>query len=123
MADFKLGPDGDVVMEGGDFVWVTGPDAIRQSIEFELRVGLGECTYATNRGTPWFQVLFLDSTTDEARRFILRQIVKRVPGVIDCLQLVFSTDAQNRIQTITGAALTEDGEATFNIDGTPNNAA
>lgn len=118
MADFQRDAFGDVLLVGGDFVLLTGAAAIQQDIEFQLQVGLGECVYDTTKGTPWIQVLFLDDTTDDARIFILRQIVRNTPGVIECDDLTIDTDSENRIKTIAGSATTIDGDVTFNVNGT-----
>lgn len=123
MADFKRAPSGDILLEGGDLVWITGQDAIVQDIEFRLRVGLGECVYDSAAGTPWIQILFLDDTSDEARRFILRSIVRNTPGVIECSQLEYDLNTQTRLATVTGSAQTIAGEVTFNVDGSAKDAA
>jgi hypothetical protein len=122
MADFQLDTDGDIKLVNGDLVWVTGADAIRQAIEFELRVALGECVYATNRGTPWIQILLQIETPDEARKYILTQIVRRVPGVIDVGSIEWTTNGQTRIATVSGTATTTQGPITFNTDGTAKDA-
>jgi len=122
MADFKRDTDGNILIENGDFVWLTGPAAIRQDIEFRLNVGLGECVYDVTKGTPWFQIIFLDSTSDDARLFILREIVRTTPGVIECSDLRLLKDAEGGIETITGSATTIDGEVRFAVDGSAINA-
>jgi hypothetical protein len=123
VADFKRATSGDILLEGGDLVWITGAAAIQQDIEFRLNVGLGECVYDVNAGTPWIQIIFLDETTAEARRFILRSIVRNTPGVIDCEELTYSLDPQTRIATVTGRAHTIAGDVTFNVDGSAKDAA
>lgn len=121
MADFQKAEDGDILLQAGDLVLLTGAAAIQQAIEFELSVGLAECPYATNNGTPWIQILFLDSTTDEARKFILREVVLRVDGVIDAAIVDLVVNAQTKEWTASGTALTTEGPITFNTDGSAKN--
>lgn len=122
MADFQRDSSGDIELVNGDFVWLTGPDAIRQDIEFRLHVAVGECVYDQAAGTPWLQVLFQESTSDLARRFILREIVRQTPGVLECSELELDVDPLAHHYTITGTAITIDGDVTFNLDGTAKNA-
>lgn len=121
MADFQKADDGDILIQNGDLVLLTGAAAIQQAIEFELSVGLAECVYATNSGTPWIQILFLDATTDEARKFILREVVLRVDGVIDATILDLVVNSQTRVWSVSGTALTTEGPITFNTDGSAKN--
>ena len=117
MADFKRSASGDILVEASNFVWLSGADAIRQDIEFRLNVGLGECVYDVTKGAPWFQILFLDSTSNDARLFILREIVRTTPGVEDVSDLQLTIDAEKQIYTITGSAETINGDVRFAIDG------
>jgi len=113
--DLKIDQFGDLVIENGDFVWVTGKEAIAQQIVFRLRTALGETPYGRTIGTPWLQVLFRPGTPAESIRFILENRAAETPGVVSAEVDPLQIDTSTRVATVRGRAQTIEGEVTFEV--------
>jgi hypothetical protein len=106
---------GDLDIVDGELAWVTGQDAIAQHIAFRLRTFLNESRYNTSEGVPWTQVIFRPGTNDQSRKFILEQVVMGTPGVTGCTLNDLETDPETRAATVSGKALTINGEVDFAV--------
>lgn len=102
--------DGDLDITNGELSFVTGRDAIAQDLKMAWSTWLGETPYDETAGVPYLQVFFRSRNPNlDAVRFVLQQIGEARPGVIS-IQLTPSLDTVSRELTVTGKALTVEGE-------------
>jgi len=116
--DWKIDDRGNLVIEGGQIVWVKDQDAIAQKIRMRLMTLLEESVYDVRAGTPYLQVIFEPGTSLDAIRFILEQRVLGTPGVTD-VTLTPVLDPEERVLTVTGTASTIRGDVTFSVTLSP----
>lgn len=113
--DILADSTGDMAIVDGEIAFVNGQDAIGQHIAFRLRTFLAESRYNTD-GTPWTQIIFRPNTPRESTRFILEQRVVGTPGVTGATMNLPEVDSQTRASTVTGSAVTLDGEVQFAVN-------
>lgn len=113
--DILADSTGDMAIVDGEISLVTGQDAIAQHIAFRLRTFLAESRYNTADGTPWTQIIFRPGTPKESVRFILEQRVVGTPGVTGASIEQPVIDPLTREATVTGTAVTIDGEVNFAV--------
>lgn len=109
--------DDDMVIIDGELQFVTGQEAIGQDIQMRLKTWLEETVYDLNAGVPYLQVIFGNRSPNlNAIRFILQSIVLATPGVISLVE-AFTTDldTQTRELTVTGTAITIEGNVDFSL--------
>lgn len=87
--DMKLDPiTGDLVLENGDLVFVSGVDSIAQDIKLALGLCLGEWFLDETVGVPYFQKILGQKIPDLlVVREIFRQQLLAVPGVLDVVDI------------------------------------
>lgn len=88
---------------------ITGDEEIAQRIRVTLQQQFGESVYNRNGGTPYLEFRGLD---DMSLRAMFVAVVRAVTGVADVTECaVQSTNdaAGNRVATVTGFALSENG--------------
>jgi hypothetical protein len=112
--DLQATATGDLDIVDGELAWVTGQTAIGQHVAFRLRACLNESRYNTD-GTPWTQVIFRPNTPKQSVEFILEQRVTGTPGVTGATMDPVDVDSQTRGATVTGSAVTIDGEVQFSV--------
>ncbi len=112
--DLKIDKDtGDLVIEDGDFLWVTGIDAIEQDIRTALLMFKGEWFLNLEEGVPYHQsILGQKATNLPAIREIFRQQLLAIPGVLDVLTIEVSFAPRTRRLTVTWKVSTDLGELT-----------
>lgn len=108
--DFKVDSDGDIVIENGDFVFVTGIAAVAQDIQCELRRWFNEDAYDRAGGVPYREVIFQPSTSVQSILFILEEKIRARDGVTDVLSLNATVDRAARTIAITGRVRALDQE-------------
>jgi hypothetical protein len=113
--DLRATSTGDLDIVDGEIAFVSGQDAIAQHIQFRLRWCLGESRYDQN-GTPWTQIIFRKGTTLQSIKFILEQVVINTPGVLGCTLETPEVDSQTRACSVTGKAVTQQGEVSFAVE-------
>lgn len=113
--DFLADATGDLAIVNGELAFVTGQPAIAQHIAFRLRTFLAESRYNRSEGTPWYQVIFRPATTNQARKFILMQVVLGTPGVTGCSLDDIEVDPTTRTATVSGRAATIEGDVDFSV--------
>lgn len=79
--DFKIDEDGEWVVENGDFVKVSGADAVTQGIRISIGLFLGECFLDENAGTDFLGSINIKNPDPLVVREILRARIARVPDV------------------------------------------
>jgi hypothetical protein len=119
--DFKLTGNGDLAVENGDFVFVTGIEAVKQDCAMTLRTWLGESVFNRNAGVPWIQIIFERGTPVHAVQFILENVLLGVDGVTDVIELFVQLDRVTRAATITGRirALDQEFPLELAVTGVP----
>lgn len=115
--DLKIDADtGDLVIEDGDFVWVTGLDAIEQDIRTALLMFMGEWFLDLTAGVPWHQsILGQKASNLPAIREIFRQQLLAIPGVLDVLSVEVTFAATTRRLTVSWQVSTDLGELTGEV--------
>jgi len=66
--------NGDIVLEKGSPVWVTGAKAIRQRLEIMLKMFLGDWYYDQNAGIPWMAIVELEN--EQIKEIIKNKLLK-----------------------------------------------
>lgn len=117
--DLQATSTGDLAIVDGELAFVTGREAIAQAIAFRLRTFLGESRFDRGAGVPWLQLMLRPETTDESRRSIVRQQVLATPGVTGCDVSKVDVHPLTRAATMTGRAVTVDGEIDFAVEASP----
>jgi hypothetical protein len=113
--DLQATTTGDLAIVDGELAWVTGQTAIGQHVAFRLRACLNESRYDQAEGTPWTQVIFRPNTPKQSVEFILEQRVTGTPGVTGATMEPVDVDSRTRGATVTGTAVTIDGEVQFSV--------
>ena len=83
----KITDDGKLARERGDFVWLTGADAVVQLLKQRLRVFKGECFMDITLGPDYFDVIFPKTSSDFRRYLELKRVIEGTPGVIELISL------------------------------------
>lgn len=109
--DLKLGPDGDLVVAGGDLVIAYDLDGIAQMADLTLSMILGEWFADKSLGVDWFGQVFIKSPDLVAIAAMLRAELLTVPGIVSVASLAVAVNAQRRA-TVTFTAVTDLGVLT-----------
>ncbi len=104
----RLGSDGDLVTRGKMFL--SGREAIAQTIVTRLKLFLGEYFRDVNDGTPWFQNILGKFENINAVEALLRNRIARSPGVVRLLSFNMQFDLETRSLSIQTQVLTKYGE-------------
>lgn len=110
--DFKINLDtGELVIENGDLVLVSGVQAIKQSLAIRLRFFLGEWFLDNTAGVDWFSVLGKKFSPEQPAA-IARKALLETPGVaaITSLETVF--DGRARSLEVQWSVTTDYGQLT-----------
>lgn len=113
--DFKSDENGDLVIENGDFVFVTGIDATAQFLGQGLRLFLGEWFLDETIGVPYFDEVFVKNPNPVALDTIFKTYILNFPGIEELLAFDFGYEAATRKFSITGRIRGLDGEADFSV--------
>lgn len=82
MKNLALDDTGDLRMEGGNLVFVTGAEAVRQHLESRLRFFLGEWFLDQREGIPYFRhVLGVQAPSVTLLTSIFRKVALDTPGI------------------------------------------
>jgi hypothetical protein len=106
---------GDIYLESGQPVWVTGSEAIAQHVWVRLRRFKGEWFLNLDEGIPMESVLGKAATVDSARR-VLSRVILDTPGIATLDRIDVEVDSATRrlvvsnieATTIEGVNLTAD---------------
>lgn len=84
MSQFKLGDDGDLLIDGNKFVLTqhNSDDEIAQRLMQRLRFFFGEWFLDVSEGVPWFQIIFEKSTSPDIIEGILKETIIGTEGVV-----------------------------------------
>lgn len=95
--DFKLDPvTWDLVIENGDFVFVSGSEAVAQRCKYKLQLFKGEWFLDKDAGTPWIQELLGQKLDITLARSIFYNLLIKVDGVASIEQLEVEINSSTR---------------------------
>lgn len=99
---------GDLITRGQMFL--TGREAIAQTVVTRLKLFLGEYFRDITDGTPWFQQVLGKFSNLNAVEAILRNRIARTQGVIRLLSFDLQFDLDSRALSVQAQVLTVYGE-------------
>lgn len=115
LTDIALDDDGDLLIENGDFVLITGQDAMKQRIKIALQMYLGEYKLDSSKGVAYLPVdgtaefLFDKSLDQSTREAIVKDAILRITGVTAIIAFALDIDRSTRVATITTTVATNEG--------------
>lgn len=110
LRELALDTDGDLLIQNGQLVFLTGAAAVAQRIQTRLRSLLGDWVFDRNVGTPWLERILTGEPRLDIARGILAQRIRDSQGVSRLLSLDLSVDRATRVLTVDFRAVTTDGE-------------
>lgn len=113
MKDFKLGPDGDLVITDYDLVPTDGLDAIVQRLRIKFRLFVGEWFLDTKFGTPWYQTVLKKNPDPGQMEAAFKEVILTTPEVQNILEFDMNLSSE-RVLTLTFKAQTAQGVIDFN---------
>lgn len=112
--DIKINLDtGELVIENGDLAFVSGVEAVKQSLMIRLRFFLGEWFLDNTAGVDWFSVLGKKFTPEQPRA-LARKALLETPGVDAVTSLDVAFDGRTRALSVRWSVSTDYGQ----LDGT-----
>ena len=112
--DLALGPDGDLLFEGGRLALTTGVEAIQQSISMRLRLYRGEFFRDVTAGMPHYELVLVKNPNLVAIRAAFTSCILDTPGVLALSSLSLDYSSTERRLTVTATVTTDAGELTLN---------
>lgn len=111
MSDLGLDADGDLLIEHGDAVLVTGATAVAQ--DWSLRLGLFRGEYSLDRrvGIDYRGVIFAGRPSRPLLQHIFETVTRETAGVKTLERLSFSLDAASLALDVEAEVTTDDGES------------
>lgn len=113
--DFKMDENGDIAIENGDFVLISGVDATVQFLIQSLRLFLSEWFLDETKGFPYFDEVFVKNPNPVALESLFKTYILDLPGVEELLSFSLDFDSAERTLSITGRIRALDGEADFTV--------
>jgi hypothetical protein len=102
--------EGDLHLEGGDFVWMQDTDEeIAQRIRCRLGMFKGEWFVNPDEGVPYFEEILEKGVNDGRVAAILRGVILGTPGVASLNRFTVERDNENRALTLQFEAVRETG--------------
>jgi len=100
----RLDDSGDLITRGQMFL--SGQEAIAQTISTRLKLFYGEYFRDVTDGTPWFQQILGKFENMNAVEALLRNRIARSPGVIRLLSFALQFDLPTRKLSVQASVLT-----------------
>lgn len=110
-----LDESGDIATRGA--IFISGSQAVQQTIVTRLRLFLGEYHLDVRDGTPWFQSILGKYENLNAVESILRMRIRRTEGVIELLSFRTDFDLESRSLNVFCVVQTEYGNVEVNYYG------
>jgi hypothetical protein len=109
--NFSVDPDtGDLLIQGGQLVLVSGLEAIRQNVRQRLLFFQGEWFLDPTVGLPWFQRILVKIPDVRTLASVFKSEIENTPGVDSVTSLVLDYDKKTRTVSVTYRASTNVGE-------------
>jgi hypothetical protein len=110
MRDLKLDINGDLAIEGGDLVIVSGAECLAQYLRTRLRLFAGEWFLDTRLGVPYFEQILVKSPDLSLIETGIKAVVLETPGVLALTAFEMTHDRAARTLTVSFTVSTDDGE-------------
>lgn len=117
--DLRLDEAGDLALESGDLVTVSGVEEIAQRLRIRLRLFRGEWLLDEAAGVPYWEQILGHKLSRAALLTIIRDQILACPGVLDVLSLDASQGAGSRDVRLAFTASTEAGEVSESFEVAP----
>ena len=114
--DLKIDTTGDLVIENGDVVLVSGLAAIGQHVAMRLRSFKGEWFLDQGAGVPYFQEVLQKGTPPSRIRALIRQTILETEGIASVDELELDYDGATRSLTVAFKATAVDGETLTSVE-------
>ena len=111
MSDLKL-TDGDIELDGNDFVLITGTEAIQQHLSQRLKTFLEEWFLDKRIGIAYLQQILKKNPDPVVVDSIIKREIINTPGIKELTRFVLDISSY-RILTLTFSARTTDGVINF----------
>lgn len=108
--DIALDTDGDLKVEAGDLVLVSGADAIVQAVRIRLQFFRGEWFLDLSAGLPWFQSVLIKNPDPNILHTVFRDEILGTPGILSLSSLTLTSDTAARTLTVRYRADSDVGE-------------
>lgn len=102
---------GDLLLDGGRLVLLSGSEAVAQRVRVRLLTFLGEWRFDVNRGTPWLEQILGRAPDLSLITSILRQRIAETDGVSEVLSLSLDVDRANGGLSVSGRIRADSGES------------
>ena len=111
MSDLKL-TDGDIELDGNDFVLTTGTEAIQQHLSQRLKTFLEEWFLDKRIGIAYLQQILKKNPDPVVVDSILKKEIINTPGVRELTRFIIDISS-SRVMTLNFSAKTSDGVINF----------
>ena len=116
--NLSLDEDNNLPVIDGNLKTKTGIEEISQMLETRFKSFQGDWFLDLDQGMPYYQEIFLKSTTVTEIESIFLQVVAGTPGVLDIREFNLSLEPSTRTLTIEFTVLTTDGVLDFSTEVT-----
>lgn len=111
--DLKIDKDtGDLVIENGDLVQVSGIDAIAQAVRQHLSFFKGEWFLDEEEGLPYFEEVLVKNPNLAAIQDVFRKEILSIAGILEVQSLTLAYVGATRTLKVSFRASTDLGELT-----------
>lgn len=98
--DLKLDIDGDLAIENGDLVLISGHEAVGQDISTCLKSCRGDWVLDENVGIPFFDFIFVKNPNRMIINAIISEAIESRPGIDSVINIVYDFDGITRKLTL-----------------------
>lgn len=113
MIDLKLDDNGDLAIESGDLVLVSGIDQIKQNLKIRLRTFYGEWLFDTTRGIKFFEEIFVKQPNLSIVDSLIKQQVIETTDVTEIIEYSSEVNIVIRHLTVSLTVRTAFGDTTL----------
>jgi hypothetical protein len=111
MVAYRKIPAGDLALENGDLVVISGAEYVRQKLAVRFRFFLGEWFLDRREGVPYYRDVFVKSPNLAVIRSLFRAVAMSVPGVASLPRFEIDFHPQERHLLFDFIAKTSFGDA------------
>jgi hypothetical protein len=84
MPVFRIIPAGDLELKKGNFVFLDGPDFVRQKLAVRFKFFAGEWFLDKRQGIPYFRDVYRKNPDLDLIRSLFRRVILTCPGIASC---------------------------------------
>ncbi|MEW5803904.1 MAG: hypothetical protein AB1847_17555 [bacterium] len=112
--DLALDTEGDILIQKGDLVLISGIDAIRQHLSQKIKTFYGEWFLHMAIGVPYFQQVFVKNPNLQVIDSIFKREIINTPGIVQLLEFNLNINSSTRVLNLVFKARTDEGIIDFN---------